>query len=144
MRRGWSVSLVALAACATAGDVPAALPPASFREVRSLVLVRTVEDRAGRQKAPLDGLDESLRARGYRTRIVELRRAGGPQQAALARLFSDLEARAGAARTDRFGTTPYARLGRGAAETVAALGVDAVASYHRLALVRAPVPADGA
>jgi hypothetical protein len=144
MRRGWSVLLVALAACATTGDAPAATPPPSFREVRSLVLVRTVEDRAGRQKDPLDGLDESLRARGYRTRLVELGRAGGPDHPALARLFSDLEGRAGAARAERFGTTPYARLGRGAAETVAALGVDAVASYHRLALLRAPAPGDGA
>lgn len=133
MRRGWPILWLVLGACATAGDAAVAPPPPpSFREVRSLVLVRMADDRTGHPKDPLDGLDESLRARGYRTRVVSLGAGKQPGLAALDRLYLDLEARAGAARVDRFGTTPYSTLGRGAADTVAALGVDAVASYHRL------------
>jgi hypothetical protein len=132
MRRVGPALLLALGACATAGDAYVTPPPPSFREVRSLVLVRMADDRAGRQKDPLDGLDESLRARGYKTRVVELGRAEKGERAALERLFRDLEVRAGAAPGERFGTKPYASLGRGAADAVAALGVDAVASYHRL------------
>jgi hypothetical protein len=132
MRRGLPLLLLALGACATAGDAVLTPPPPSFREIRSLVLVRTADDRAGRQKDPLDGLDESLRARGYVTRIVELGGGKKGEHAALERLFVDLESRAGATRGERFGTKPYSSLGRGAGDTVAALGVDAVASYHRL------------
>jgi hypothetical protein len=132
MRRVWSVLLFALGACATAGDAYVTPPPASFREVRSVLLVRMADDRAGRQKDPLDGLEETLRARGYTTRLVELGTGKKGEHAALDRLFVDLEARAGAAPGERFGAKPYASLGRGAADTVAALGVDAVASYHRL------------
>ena len=131
-------ALAALAACATTGE-PIAPPPPSFREVRTLVLVRTTDGRAGRPKDPLDGLDESLRARGYTTRVVELGSRPPPDQAALERLFVQLESRAGAPRTDRFGARSYGDAGRAAGETVAALGVDAVASYHRLE-GRRPLP----
>lgn len=142
MRRVGPVLLVALAACATTGDGFVTQPPPSFREVRSLVLVRMAEDRAGRTKDPLDGLDETLRARGYRTRVVELEGSGKGEHAALDRLFMGLEVRAGAAPGERFGARPYANMGRVAGETVAALGVDAVASYHRLD-GRRPLGAEG-
>ncbi len=138
MSRVAIVALAALAACATTGE-PIAPPPPSFREVRTLVLVRTTDGRAGRPKDPLDGLDESLRARGYTTRVVELGSRPPPDQAALERLFVQLESRAGAPRTDRFGARSYGDAGRAAGETVAALGVDAVASYHRLE-GRRPLP----
>jgi hypothetical protein len=130
MTRAWPILLLALGACASA-DTFVTPPPPSFREIRSLVLVRMAGDRAGRQKDPLDGLEESLRAHGYKTRVVELS-GKRSEQPALTRLFEDLELRAGAAQGERFGTKPYSTLGRGAADTVAALGVDAVASYHRL------------
>ena len=134
-----AVALVALAACATPGE-PFAPPPPSFTEVKTLLLVRTAEGRVGRTIDPLDGLDESLRARGYQTRIVELASRHPREQAALERLFLQLEARAGAPRGDRFGTRPYGDAGREAGEAVVALGVDAVASYHRLE-GRRPLPA---
>jgi hypothetical protein len=124
-------ALAALAACATGGQ-PFAPPPPSFTEVKTLVLVRAAEGRAGRAKDPLDGLDESLRARGYQTRIVQLDAKPSRDQAALEKLFLQLESRAGAPRGDRFGPRPYGDAGKAAGETVAALGVDAVATYHRL------------
>lgn len=136
--------LVALGACATAGDAAVPAPPPSFREVRSLVLVRMADERAGQPKDPLDGLDDSLRARGYRTRIVDLGATKKPDPPGLDRLFLDLESRAGTARGDRFGLAPYSTLGRRAAETVAALGVDAVATYHRLEGRRVLPPPDAA
>lgn len=132
MRRVCPVVLFALAACAGGGEALVAPPPPSFREVRSLLLVRLADERVGRPKDPLDGLDESLRARGYRTRVVELGSSRKGELAALDRLFTELELRAGAGPSERFGTKPYAAMGRSAGETVAALGVDAVASYHRL------------
>lgn len=141
MRRVGPLLVAALAACATAGEPVLTPPPPSFREVRSLLLVRMADDRAGGLKDPLDGLDESLRARGYATRVVDLA-SGRKDQAELERLFLDVEARAGAPRGERFGTRPYSTLGRGAADRVAALGVDAVASFHRLAGLRALRPAD--
>ena len=125
-------ALATVTACATAGDRAAQEPPASFRAVRALVLVRTPEDRAGRPKDPLDGLDESLRARGYATRIVELGPGRKPELARLEELFGTLETRASTPRGERFGPAPGGEAGASAGEVVAALGVDAVATYHRL------------
>lgn len=130
MTTRWPILLVLLGACASP-DSFVTPPPPSFREVRSLVLVRRAEHRPGQQKDPLDGLADSLRARGYRTRVVELT-GKDPAQAGLSRLFDDLELRADASRGERFGRRPYSELGRRAADAVAALGVDAVASYHHL------------
>jgi hypothetical protein len=127
-----SVLVAALAACATVGESTAPAPPPSFRAVKSLVLVRSAYDRAGRGKDPLDGLDESLRAHGYTTRVVELGGSGKPNQPALERLFLQLETRAGSPRGERFGTLPYGDAGPAAGAVVADLGADAVATYHRL------------
>ena len=128
------IGLAALAAtaCATAGERAPQPAPPSFRAVRSLVLARTPDDRAGRPKDPLDGLDESLRARGYATRVVELGPGRKPELAALDGLFGRLEALAATRRGERFGPAPAGEVGPAAGEVVAALGVDAVASYHRL------------
>jgi hypothetical protein len=131
MRTLGIVALAALAACATAGEPSLPSPPPSFREVRTLLLVRSAEGRTGRAKDPLDALDESLRARGYTTRRVELG-SRRPEQAALRKLFDQLETRAGSTRSERFGTRPYGDAGGGARAVVAELGVDAVAVYHRL------------
>lgn len=141
MRRVWPLVVFALASCATAGEPVVTPPPPSFREVRSLVLLRMADDRQGRQKDPLDGLDETLRARGYATRVVDLT-PGKKDQAALERLFLDLEVRAGAPRGERFGTRPFSSFGRGAADAVAGLGVDAVATYHRLGGLRSLPPGE--
>lgn len=132
MRRLGPAALAATIACATAGEPAMAPPPPSFAQVRTILLVRTADSRAGRPKDPLDGLDESLRARGYVTRVVELGARPGGEEAALARLFAQLESRAAAPRGDRLGGDPFGDAGQGAGEAVAALGVDAVASYHRL------------
>jgi hypothetical protein len=130
-------ALLAATGCAT-GVTPIAAPPASFRAVRSLALVRSVDDRAGRPKDPLDGLDETLRSRGYETRVIELGPKRNADLAAVERLFGLLELRAAAGRAERLGTAPFADVGRAAGETVDALGVDAVASYHRLDRHRLP------
>lgn len=135
-RTAAAAGLVALAACATLGE-PAPPPAARFVGVRSLVLVREVEDRGARPKDPLDGLDESLRDRGFTTRVVELGRDRRTEQAPIERLFRQLEARAAAGRSERI-ATPVRDMGSEAGEMVAALGVDAVASYHRLERFRAP------
>jgi hypothetical protein len=131
-----AAALVALAACATApaAAVPA---PARFREVRSLLLVRAADARAGRPKDPLDGLDESLRARGYATRVVELDREPHPAQEELGRLFRTLELRASASRAERV-ASPVRHAGTDAGAAVARLGVDAIATYHRIEGARAP------
>jgi hypothetical protein len=126
--RSLSLALLAAAACASARET--APPPSPFLGVRSLVLVRSLDDRTHRPKDPLDGLDETLRARGFATRLVELRPGHGRELDGLDRLFGQLEARAGAGRTERM-ARPITSGGEGAASAVAALGVDAVASYHR-------------
>jgi hypothetical protein len=132
MRR---IALAALAAAAAAGcaTTGAGAPPVAgrFAAVRSLVLARSAADRGQRAKDPLDGLEESLRARGFATRIVELGGEGAAEEPALERLFALLEVRAGAERAERV-ANPVSSAGREAAAAVAALGVDAVASYHRL------------
>jgi hypothetical protein len=135
--RAAAVAAAALAACATVGE-SASAPPASFSGVRTLALVRQVEGRGARSKDPLDGLDETLRARGFTTRVVELGRDRRPDQAPFERLFRDLEARAAAAsRAERI-AAPVRDLGSDAGKAVAALGVDAVVTYHRLERMRPP------
>jgi hypothetical protein len=132
MRRAGFAAFAAVLACATVGELPAPAPPPSFRAVRSLVLVRRAEDRGSRPKDALDGLDETLRARGYTTRVVEVGGQGKPELARLHQLFESLEFRAGSPRGERFGVSPAGNAGASAGEVVAELGVDAVASYHRL------------
>jgi hypothetical protein len=136
MRRVGLAVLAAVAACAGAGETRAP-GPSPFRGVRSLVLVRSADDRGQRPKDPLDGLDESLRERGFTTRIVELGGKQPPELAGLERLFGQLELRAATRRHERV-ADPVSSLGAGAARTVAGLGVDAVASYHRLDRRAAP------
>ncbi len=128
--RKLALALAAFTACATAGEAVAP-PPSPFRRVRSLVLVRAADERAQRPRDPLDALDETLRARGFTTRIVELPRKPPPELAPLERLFGQLELRAAARRPERV-AAPTGAAGRDAAAAVAQLGVDAVATYHRL------------
>jgi hypothetical protein len=125
-------AVAATLACATAGERAAPAPPPSFAAVRSVALVRRAEDRGGRTRDPLDGLEESLRSRGYTTRIVELPSDPRPDLVPLGRLFSQLELRAGTPRGERFGAVPQGEAGAVAGAVVTDLGVDAVASYHRL------------
>jgi hypothetical protein len=144
-----TIGLAALAAaavaCAGAGETRAT-QPSRFQDVRSLVLVRGAGDQRGQgAKDPLDGLDESLRARGFATRVVELGAGRPPELAGLERLFEQLELRAAAGRLERV-ADPISSLGRDARATVAALGADAVASYHRLDRRRGaalPAPSPG-
>jgi hypothetical protein len=117
-------------ACAGAGE-SVAPDPSPFRGVRSLALVRSAEDRGRRPKDPLDALRESLEARGFTTRTVELGDHPPAELAAVERLFAQLELRAATGRQERL-AHPVSSLGRDARAAVAGLGVDAVASYHRL------------
>jgi hypothetical protein len=124
------------AACAAPEEARApAVPP--FRDVRTLVLVRSVDERGHRAKDALDGLDETLRGRGFTTRVVELGPGSPPEHAAVARLFHQLEQRAAASRGERT-ARPVTSAGPKAGSVVAGLGADALASYHRLERRRAP------
>ncbi len=134
--RTFALALVAFTACATAGE--AAPPPSPFRGARSLVLVRAGDAHGQRPKDALDGLDETLRARGFTTRIVELGKPP-PELASLERLFAQLELRAASRRSERI-APPVGAAGREAGAVVAQLGVDAVVSYHRLDRRRPPEP----
>jgi hypothetical protein len=127
----WSaLALVAATACAT-GREAAAPEPSPFRNVRTLVLVRAVDDRGHRGRDPLDGLAETLRARGYEARVIDLGPGRAADLAELEQLFARLELRASASRAERI-ARPFTSAGGEAGVAVAALGVDAVASYHRL------------
>jgi hypothetical protein len=65
--------------------------------------------------------------------VVELHeRRNPPELAGVERLFGRLERRAARPRSERLGVREVADAGRDAGAAVAALGVDAVATYHRL------------
>jgi hypothetical protein len=121
---------LAATACAAAGEALAP-PPSPFRDVRSLALVRAVDERSQRPKDPLDGLEETLRARGFSVRVIELGRERPPELADVERLFGQLELRAASGRQERL-ARPVVALGHEAAAPLERLGVDAIASYHRL------------
>lgn len=117
--------------CATVGE-PAPAGPPPFAAVRRIALVRVRPDpAAARPKDPLDALGESLAARGYEARQVEIGRGAGPELRALERLHARTEGWVvSAPPRGRFGRRADA-LGADAGEAVRGLGVDAVALYHR-------------
>lgn len=127
---------VALAACAPiAAEAPAG--PSPFRGVKKLVLVRRVDDpRAQRGRDPLDALKETLDARGYETRIVEV----GPGKDAALRDVDRLEDGIAARMSSRARTGRPEALGADAGAVVAKLGADAVVGYHRLQDQLPPLP----
>jgi hypothetical protein len=132
--RALALAVLAASACATTGDAVAPAP-SPFRGVRSVLLVRSAEERGRRARDPLDGLDETLRARGFTTRIVDVG-ARGTDQAAAERLFGQLHERASARFAER-AARPVSTLAEAGA-LVTQLGVDAVATYHRVDRVRTP------
>jgi len=97
-----------------------------------VALVRARPDPAtARPRDALDALAESLAARGYETRRIELGPKVGDDLRAVDRLFGSMEGRIGSA-------SPRARFGRrvepagaDAAAAVRGLGVDAIAMFHR-------------
>ncbi len=137
MRKAVLAVFAVACACAAVQD-PAPAGPSPFRSVKKLVLVRRVDDpKAQRGRDAIDALKESLDARGYETRVVEV---GSREDRAL----RDLDA-----LEDRIGTRLWNRdaapgrveaLGKGAGDVVARLGADAVAGYHRLDARFAPLP----
>ncbi len=134
---------LALAACATVADTATGGPP-PFQGVKSLALARWNDDPSTpRPKDPLDALKESLDGRGYQTRVVELgpRMPSSPEARELARLFEAVRSRAASG-----GREAWARSAGGAdpqaGKVVAALGVDAVALYHRFDDRASPAYAD--
>jgi hypothetical protein len=131
-RRLPSLALVAVAACATVGDAPSSPPgPPPFRGVRSLVLARRTDYPTNRPKDPLDALEDTLDARGFATRAVDVGYRTPPELRPLERLHSQLGSRIyGSAQGGR-STRRVESLGRDAGNVVATLGVDAVALYHR-------------
>ncbi len=122
---------LAAVACATVGEQASPPGPPPFEGVKRIALVRWVEDPAApRAKDALDALGESLGARGYATRAVEV----GPRtrdRRDLAGLFTRIHARiAGGTGREAYGRGTD-RAGGEAAAALAALGVDAVAMMHR-------------
>lgn len=122
------VLAAALAACATVEGPPPG--PSPFRSAKRLVLVRRVDDaRPQRGRDPLDALKESLEARGYEARVVEI----GPGRPAELRDLEGLEDRIeGRAWTRPRSDGVVDRMGPEAGAIVARLGADAVVGYHRL------------
>jgi hypothetical protein len=124
-------SASAALACATVGE-PASAGPPPFTGVKKLALVRMRADRDGvRPRDVLDALAESLVARGYEVSRVEV----GPNPAAALRGVERLYARidgtiASAQPRPRFGRR-VEPAGADAAEVMGALGVDALAMFHR-------------
>jgi hypothetical protein len=135
--RSLAAALLAAAACAAVQD-PAPAGPSPFRAVKKLVLVRRVDDpKAQRGRDAIDALKESLDARGYETRVVEV----GPRADRALRDLDALEDRI-AARLWNRDVAPgrVEALGKGAGDVVTRLGADAVAGYHRLDTRFAPLP----
>lgn len=123
-----SISLALAAAACAAVQEPAGPPP--FEGVKRVALVRWHEGGgAARAKDPLDALRESLEARGYEARVVEVGRHVPDALRPAQRLHDRIagEARSGWPRAgDR-----VERMGAAAGEAARALGVDAVVLYHR-------------
>ncbi len=127
----------ALAACAPGVAEGPPAGPSPFRSVKKLVLVRRVDDpRATRGRDALDALKESLGARGYEARIVEV---GRSKDAAL-RDVERLEERIGARFWTRERAGRAEMLGADAGAVVARLGADAVVGYHRAEDQPLPLP----
>jgi hypothetical protein len=126
-RRLVPLALAAAVACATAPE-PAGPPP--FEGVKSVALVRWRDGGSTRPRDPLDALKESLDARGYRTRVVDVGHRVPDELRPVQRLHERMGTRG---RTGgRAGRGRVERVGREARDAVRALGVDAVALYHRL------------
>lgn len=116
--------------CATMGE-PAPVGPPPFQGVRRIALVRIRPDPAtARPKDPLDALAESLAARGYETRVVEVGPRVQDSLREVERLHERIEGWIAAAPHGRSGRRTE-QTGTGSAEAVRGLGVDAVAMYHR-------------
>jgi hypothetical protein len=125
-----------LLACAAAEPPPPG--PSPFRAAKKLVLVRRVDDpRAPRARDPIDALKESLEARGYEARIVEVGAAEDPSLRDLERLEDRI---AGRYWNRGEATTRGEKLGAEAGAVVAKLGADAVAGWHRLDNRMLPLP----
>jgi hypothetical protein len=120
---------LAAAACAAVGEGAPRAPV--LNDVRTIASVRVLDARsATRAKDPLDALGESLEARGYEVRAVEVGRRPRDELRGIERLHARLGARIAAApRAGARGRA--AALGAEAGRAVAALGVDAVALHHR-------------
>jgi hypothetical protein len=124
-------SACAALSCATMGE-PASAGPPPFAGVKKLALVRIRAGRDGvRPRDVLDALADSLAARGYEVRWVEV----GPNPPAALRGVERLYARidgsiASAQPRPRFGRR-VEPAGADAAEVMGALDVDALAMVHR-------------
>ena len=136
MLRRRVLALLACAACAAVETPPPG--PSPFHGVKKVVLARRVDDpRAPRARDAIDALKESLDARGYEARVVEV----GPGEDRALRDLDRLEEQIAARlwtherRRERVET-----LGRDAGAVVAKLGADAIAGYHRLDARLAPLP----
>ncbi len=129
------ISLAAVAACATLGEpAPAPSGPPPFEGVKTLALARWSEDPAARRpRDALDGLKDSLDARGYATRVVEVgpRMPPGAELRDLARLYEQVRSRVASGTSRAAVGWPVESAGPQAGAVVAALGVDAIALYHR-------------
>jgi hypothetical protein len=142
--RGWgrhggvpvALAAVALAsACASAGP-PAPPAPPPFEAVRSVILVREVprdrERDERRRRDPLDALEESLRAKGIASRVVEVGPGLREDLRDVERLVRTIEFRAGSAPPPAYGRRAAESLGGDVRPLLERLGADAFAVYVRL------------
>jgi hypothetical protein len=133
------MAIAAALACAACASVEGPPPgPSPFRTAKRIVLVRRAADRkAPRGRDALDALKESLDARGYEARIVEV----GPGEDGGLRELDRLEERL-ASRLWSGDALPgrVERLGPDAGAVVARLGADAIVGHHRLDPWLAPPP----
>jgi hypothetical protein len=124
-------SCAASLSCATMGE-PASEGPPPFTGVKKIALVRVRVDRdRTRQKDVLDALAESLASRGYEVSRMEVGPKPSAELRGVERLYSRIDGLISSAQArPRFGRRAEPA-GTDSAEVVRALGVDAVAMYHR-------------
>lgn len=135
--------LLVVVACATGSGGPDPEKPV-FADVGKVALLRWNDRSADkRAKDPLDGLAESLGARGIVTRALEVGPRGPDSNAALERLWAEVEGRIRSAPPHELRGSAQP-LWSGAGKVVRELGVDAVALYLRLDRYRMLPPATGA
>jgi hypothetical protein len=124
----WMV--LGVSGCAGAGAHGAPIETTAFHGVRTAALVRRIEHPRSRAKDALDGVQESLTARGVATTVVDVPPRPPRELARLAALDDRIAQRI-AAEYEPVRLRAAPRREPGAAEAVAALGVDAAVFHVR-------------
>jgi hypothetical protein len=129
---------VAIAGCAGPGAGGEPGDVAAFQGVRSVAVVRRLERQGPRAKDALDGVEESLAGHGLAARVVDVPPRPPRGLAPLAAL-NDAIAQRVVAEFDPLHRRALPRRAPGAADAVAALGVDAAVFHVRPGLRFGPL-----